>query len=65
MKYDVDLTYPKATRQPVYSIRVEAISKASAIIIASDRAAKEGMRGTPSKVVARMVDVKDEREAFA
>lgn len=65
MKYDVVLKYQKATRQPAYGIRVEAISKAAAIIIATDRAAKEGWKGRPSKADAVMVDVKDEREAFA
>ncbi|MWK59785.1 hypothetical protein GO594_27680 [Pseudomonas otitidis] len=56
MKYQVDLTYSKASRQPVYGICVEAASKSQAINEATRWAAKEGWKGTPVKVTARMVE---------
>lgn len=49
MKYDVDLTYPKQSRQPVYSIQVEAPSRDIALQTATLAAAQEGWKGTPIK----------------
>ena len=49
MKYDVDLTYPKQSRQPVYSIQVEAASRDIALNAAILSARQEGWKGTPIK----------------
>jgi len=49
MKYDVDLHYPKQTRQPVYSVRCEAISESQAVSHAKHYARQDGWRGEPLK----------------
>lgn len=49
MKYDVDLHYPKQTRQPVYSVRCEAVSETQALAHAKHYAREEGWRGQPLK----------------
>ncbi|WP_236225747.1 hypothetical protein [Pseudomonas pseudonitroreducens] len=49
MKYDVDLHYPKQTRQPVYSVRCEAISETQALAHAKRYAGEDGWRGQPLK----------------
>ncbi|WP_017521986.1 hypothetical protein ACQCLI_18290 [Pseudomonas nitroreducens] len=55
MKYYVELTYPKASRLPVYGLTLEAASKSIAINEATVQAAREGWRGSPKKVTARQV----------
>lgn len=49
MKYDVDLHYPKQTRQPVYTVRLEAISESQAVVHAKHYARQDGWRGEPLK----------------
>lgn len=49
MKYDVDLAYPKQTRQPVYSITVDAASRDIALNTATLAAKQDGWKGTPIK----------------
>ncbi|MNP86663.1 hypothetical protein D3C76_1870280 [compost metagenome] len=49
MKYDVDLTYPKQSRQPVYSVRLEAISESQALAHAKHYAREDGWKGEPLK----------------
>ncbi|MDT4867588.1 hypothetical protein FQZ97_1025090 [compost metagenome] len=48
MKYDVQLSYPKATKQPVYMEVIEARTKGEALLIAIGRARQEGWRGEPN-----------------
>ena len=55
MKYYVELTYPKASRLPVYGLTLDAESKSIAINEATVQAAREGWRGTPKKVTARQI----------
>ncbi|WP_430318295.1 hypothetical protein [Pseudomonas nitroreducens] len=55
MKYYVELTYPKASRLPVYGLTLEAESNSIAINEATVQAAREGWRGSPKKVTARQV----------
>lgn len=61
MKYQVDLTYSKASRQPVYGTTVEAPSQSAAIAEVADWARQEGWKGTPIRSQARPVvdDVED------
>lgn len=49
MKYDVDLHYPKQTRQPVYTVRLEAVSESQALAHAKIYARQEGWKGEPLK----------------
>lgn len=49
MKYDINLTYPKQTRQPVYSITIEAPSRDIALNTAILAAKQDGWKGEPIK----------------
>ena len=51
-KYTVDLTYPRGTRQPVYSITLDAESQSQAIASAQLAARQEGWKGQPIKAKA-------------
>jgi hypothetical protein len=51
-KYDVQLTYPKTTKQSVYMETIEAQTKGEAFLIAIGRARQEGWRGEPIKQAA-------------
>lgn len=52
MKYDVQLSWPKSTRQAVYyETGIEAQTKAEALLIATGRAKQEGWKGSPLKSV--------------
>lgn len=53
--YNVDLTYPKPSRQPVYSITLAAESQSQAIASAQLAARQEGWKGDPIKAKAVMV----------
>lgn len=55
MKYDVDLHYPKQTRQPVYSVRCEAISESQALSRAKHFAREDGWKGAPLKHTVKQV----------
>lgn len=55
MKYDIDLTFPKASRQPVYSITVEAPSRTAALTLATLCASQDGWKGSPIKNSVRLV----------
>lgn len=55
MKYDVDLHYPKSTRQSVYSIRCDAISENQALAQAKLCALSDGWKGEPIKHKVRQV----------
>ena len=50
--YTVDLTYSKTTRQPVYSLDIQAESKSQAIARAKLAAQQDGWKGEPVKVRA-------------
>lgn len=50
--YTVDLTYSKTTRQPVYSIDVQAESSSQAIASAKLAARQDGWKGEPIKAKA-------------
>lgn len=52
MKYDVQLTWPRASKQAVYFETIEAQTKGEALLIASGRAKQEGWKGDPLKSVA-------------
>jgi hypothetical protein len=54
-EYKVDLTYPRSSKQPVYSENVEAQTQAEALLIVTARARNAGWKGTPVKQVARIV----------
>jgi len=47
MRYDVQLSWPRASRQPVYMETIEAQTKAEALMIAECRARQEGFLGRP------------------
>lgn len=52
MKYDVQLTWPRASRQAVYfEPGIEAQTKGEALLIASGRAKQEGWKGSHLKSV--------------
>lgn len=51
-QYEVSLTYPRTTRQPVYCVIVEAETKAAAVLAATEQARREGWRGAPIKQAA-------------
>lgn len=55
MKYDVDLHYPKQSRQPVYSVRLDAVSQAQALSHAKHFAREDGWKGEPLKHKVRQV----------
>lgn len=54
--YEIDLTYPKASRQPVYSIRLDAHSSSQAEHAAKMAAVQEGWKGQALKVKVRIVE---------
>lgn len=59
-KYDVQLSWPKSTKQCVYFETIEAQTKAEALLIATGRAKQEGWKGSPLKsvvTIAREVEV--------
>jgi len=47
MRYDVQLSWPRASRQPIYMDTIEAQTKAEALLIAEGRAKQEGWSGRP------------------
>ena len=47
--YTVDLTYPRTSRQPVYSIDIQAESSSQAIASAKLAARQDGWKGEPMK----------------
>lgn len=49
MKYDIQLTYPRASKQPVYMETIDAQTKGEALLIAEGRAKQEGWKGAPIK----------------
>ena len=50
--YTVDLTYSKTTRQPVYSLDIQAESQSQAIARAKLAAQQDGWKGEQVKVKA-------------
>ncbi len=54
-EYLVDLTYPKSSRQAVYSETVEAPTQAAAIHAVKVRARNGGWKGEPIKATARIM----------
>ena len=50
--YTVDLTYARTTRQPVYSLDVQAESSSQAIASAKLAARQDGWKGEPIKAKA-------------
>lgn len=53
--YFVELTYPKASKLPVYFVEVEAVTQAEALLSAEAQARREGWRATPLKRTCRVV----------
>jgi hypothetical protein len=53
-KYNVDLTYPRGSRQPIYSLTLDAVSQTQAIESAKMAARQEGWKGEPIKAKAVM-----------
>ncbi|MWK56938.1 hypothetical protein A7D27_10040 [Pseudomonas sp. 1D4] len=56
MKYQVDLIYSKASRQPVYSATLEAPSQSVAVAEVTAWARQEGWKGEPIRNKVRQVD---------
>lgn len=56
MKYQVDLIYSKASRQPVYSATLEAPSQSVAVTEVTAWARQEGWKGEPIRNKVRQVD---------
>jgi hypothetical protein len=54
-KYNVDLTFPRGSRQPIYSLTLDAVSQSQAIESAKMAARQEGWKGEPIKAKAVMV----------
>ena len=50
--YTVDLTYPRTSRQPVYTLDIQAESQSQAIASAKLAAQQDGWKGEPIKVKA-------------
>lgn len=53
-RYDIQLTWPKASRQAVYSELIVAQTKAEALLYALRNARQEGWTGKPIKEEARI-----------
>lgn len=53
-KYTTTLTWPKASKQAVYSESIIAQTKAEALLYALRNARQEGWTGTPIKQEARI-----------
>lgn len=53
--YFVELTYPKASKLPVYFAEVEAVTQAEALLSAEAQARREGWKATPLKRTCRIV----------
>lgn len=53
-RYDIQLTWPKASRQAAYSEVIIAQTKAEALLYALRNARQEGWTGTPIKQEARI-----------
>lgn len=56
MKYQVDLIYSKASRQPVYSATLEAPSQSVAVAEVTAWARQEGWKGEPIRNKVRQMD---------
>lgn len=54
-EYDVELTWPKTSRQAVYAEVIEAPTQAAAIHAAKVRARNSGWQGEPIKATARIM----------
>lgn len=53
--YFVELTYPKASRQPVYCAELEAVTQTEALMSAEAMARRDGWKGAPLKRSCRQV----------
>lgn len=53
--YFVELTYPKASKLPVYFCEVEVVTQAEAVLAAEMQAKREGWKATPLKRTCRAV----------
>lgn len=53
--YFVELTYPKASRLPVYFVEVDAVTQAEAVMLANQQAEREGWKATPLRRTCRIV----------
>lgn len=53
MIYDVEMEWPRSSRQPAYAIQVEAQSQTEAKFIARMAARQEGWKGEPVNITCR------------